>query len=186
MPEFTLAVVCTEDGFIAREPGHTPGDWASFEEQQLFHSRVSAADWSIMGRGTHEAVDRPERRRIIFSSSGEGTWRRPNQIWVNPEGLTPSDLPQLVNGHHPLRFGLILGGTAVHDWFLHHNAISKIFLTIEPVRFGEGLPVFTGQSRYGPEEEILKRGFVRVSDRTLNEAGTRLMTFRLVPKRTSA
>ena len=61
-PEFTLTVVTSADGYIARAPDDPPQNWASAEEQALFFADVEAADWAIMGRHTHEAADRPDRR----------------------------------------------------------------------------------------------------------------------------
>lgn len=176
-PVYTLAVVATEDGFIARHPGQSPADWASVEEQVLFRAEVAAADWGIMGRGTFEAADRPDRRRIVFSTAApEPHWRRPAQLWLNPAGLAPDDLPALVASVHPLRHGLILGGTRVHDWFHAAGRIDRVRLTIEPLRFGAGLPVFSGQA--GPAEEVLARlGYCRGAERVLNAQGTRLIAF---------
>lgn len=172
-PDFTLTVVTSADGFIARAPDDPPQAWASAEEQALFFADVEAADWAVMGRRTHEAADRPDRRRIVFSSAaGAGEWRRPTQVWVDPDRLRPEDLPTLVDGVHPLARGLILGGTRVHDWFLAHAAIDRVHLTVEPVTFGQGLAMFGARS--GPAEEVLAAlGFVQQSVRSLNEAGTR-------------
>jgi dihydrofolate reductase len=176
-PTFTLLVVTTSDGFIARHPAHSPADWASPEEQALFRSKVAAADWGIMGRRTHEAADRPDRRRIILSTSApEPHWRRPTQLWLDPAGLTPDDLATLVAPVHPLRHGAILGGTAVHDWFHRAGRIDRVLLTVEPVSFGTGLTIFTGET--GPAEEVLARhGYRRTEERVLNPAGTRLLTY---------
>ncbi len=174
---FTLLVVTTSDGFIARHPAHSPADWASPEEQALFRSEVAAADWGIMGRRTHKAADRPDRRRIVFSTSApEPHWRRPTQLWLDPAGLGPDDLPALVAPVHPLRHGAILGGTAVHDWFHRAGRIDRVQLTVEPVSFGAGLTVFSGEA--GPAEEVLARlGYRLAEERVLNPAGTRLLAY---------
>jgi dihydrofolate reductase len=176
-PVFTLAVVASADGFIARHAAHGPWEWASAEEQDLFLAEVAAADWSIMGRHTHAAADRPERRRIVFSASAPvPDWRRPTQVWLDPAGLAPDDLAPLVAAVRPLARGLILGGTRVHDWFHAARHIDRVSHTVEPVRFGEGLPVFAGTS--GPAGEVLAaRGYRRLSARVLNAAGTEFSTW---------
>lgn len=176
---FTLLVVATQDGYIAREPGHTPTDWASPEEQDLFFAAVDAADWSVMGRGTHEVADRPNRRRIVFSGQVTAPeWRRATQLWLDPNGLKPQDFAPLVDAVHPLRHGLILGGTPVHDWFLRRGAIDAIELTVEPLMFGGGLPIFTDHADMPPEQALAAAGFVPVDERVLNAQGTRLISYR--------
>jgi dihydrofolate reductase len=170
---FTLTVVTTADGFIARARDDAPHTWASPEEQALFFADVEAADWSVMGRHTHLGADRPDRRRIVFSASGgAGEWRRPTQLWIDPAGLAPADLPALVGGVHPLRRGLILGGTGVHDWFLARGAIDRVHLSVEPLEFGAGLPLF---SRHPgpPDKALAAAGFRRIEERFLNDRPTR-------------
>lgn len=172
-PTFTLTVVTSADGFISRAHDDAPQAWASAEEQDLFFRDVEASDWAIMGRHTHEAADRPDRRRIVFSSdAGDGVWRRPTQLWIDPSRLTPADLASLVSHLRPLRAGLILGGTRVHDWFLAHDAIDHVHLTVEPIDFGAGLPMFSAHR--GPAEAALAAaGFSETSARILNSGGTR-------------
>ncbi len=127
-----------------------------------------------MGRHTHEAADRPLRRRIIFSTTKSG-WQRPTQLWLNPGQTRPDELADLVGSVHPLGDGLILGGTRVHDWFLAHNAINRVHLTVEPVVFGAGLGIFSGSSGGDPISEFTSRGFKVQSDVVLNAAGTRYL-----------
>ncbi len=170
--EFTLTVATSLDALISPTTDTPTQDWASSEEQALFFRDVEAADWAIMGRHTHEAADKPERRRIVFSGSISG-WRRPTQVWLDPAGLTPGDLAKAVEHVRPLGRGLILGGTRVHDWFLAQNAIHRVNLTVEPVRFGTGLPVFTDQQTRDPLEAFISRGFELAAERDLNAQGTR-------------
>ena len=174
MSEFLLTVVVSEDGFIARSVGEPPQAWASAEEQELFFRDVEPADWSIMGRHTHEAADRPDRRRIVFSTRMSG-WLRPSQLWVDPERLTPQMLQEQVCEVHALARGLILGGTRVHDWFLAHRSIDRVHLTVEPIRFGSGLSVFSDTRSADPVEEFMGRGFEVTSEERLNSVGTRFL-----------
>ena len=180
-PRFTLHVVASADGFIAREPGHAPADWASAEEQALFLAAVGAADWGIMGRTTHEAAFKPDRRRIVLSrSAARPEWRAPRHLWLDPAERGPDDLAALVEPVRPLREGLILGGTAVHDWFLAHRRIDAVELTVEPIRFGAGLPIFSGQTARDPVEAVRRAGFALAGERAPNARGTRLATLRPV------
>lgn len=181
MPDvtFTLVVAATADGYIAKAPDHPPHDWASVEEQAQFFARVEAADWAVMGRHTHEAADRPDRRRVVFSGGcPRPEWRRPTQLWLDPDGVTPAVLPGLVAAVHPLRRGIILGGTRVHDWFLEHRAIHEVALSVEPLRFGAGLPIFSGTGGRDPVEVLRAAGFEPRSEQVLNALGTRLIILR--------
>ena len=172
MITFTLTVATSEDGFISRSTDEPPQEWASAEEQELFFRDVEAADWAIMGRNTHEAADRSDRHRVVFSSKIAG-WQRPTQLWLDPAELRPSDLARRVSAVRPLTSGLILGGTRVHDWFLEHGAIHRVHLTVEPVGFGTGLPVFSDQSETDPLCIFASRGFVIDSEERLNVRGTK-------------
>ncbi len=87
--------------------------------------------------------------------------------------MAVADLAASVTEVRPLRRGLILGGTRVHDWFFAGNAIDTVHLTVEPVRFSSGLPVFTEQQGSDPVEFFLSRGFVLREERILNSGGTR-------------
>ena len=178
MTTFTLTVATSLDGFISRNTDEPPQVWASVEEQALFFRDVEAADWAIMGRNTHEAADKPQRRRIVFSTTTEG-WQRPTQLWVNPASLRPSDLPARVSEVHPLSNGLILGGTRVHDWFHGHRAIDRVHLTIEPVEFGEGIPIFADQEENHAVAAFESRGYRVLSEERLNSEGT--LYFELEP-----
>jgi dihydrofolate reductase len=75
---------------------------------------------------------------------------------------------------------IVLGGTTVHDWFLERDRIDRIELTIEPVRFGAGLPFLTGQQG-DVTAELFARGFVLIEQQELNPQGTRLLV--LAPRR---
>ncbi len=171
---FTLTVATSADAYIARKPDEPPQAWASPEEQALFFRDVEAADWAIMGRHTHEAADKPHRRRIVFSTTQSG-WQRPTQLWLDPAKLLSSQLPKLVNGIRPLVSGLILGGTRVHDWFLEHQAIDRVNLTIEPVTFGGGVPIFSEQQTRDPVAVFTSLGFSIRTERILNKAGSRYL-----------
>ncbi len=172
MTHWTLTIVASADGFIARHPADGPWNWASAEEQALFFRDVEAADWAVMGRATHETADKPDRRRIIFSSQGGG-WRRPTQLWIDPKDMDAGDLAGLVADVHPLAKGLILGGTRVHDWFLSQGAVDRIHLTVEPIRFGTGLSILPGQTLSNPVQVFAELGFQIASFETLNDTGTK-------------
>ncbi len=182
-PIVSLALAVSRDGFIARAPGHVPSDWCSVEEQNLFLREVELADWSIMGRTTHEAANKLRRRRIVFSATaGIGQWRRPTQLWIDPAGETPASLMEKVAPVHRCEKMLILGGVRVHDWFLERSSIDRIILTIEPVTFGRGLRAFDDPASQNLPDFLTAAGFQCHRQERLNAAGTEWFEYkRAVP-----
>jgi len=64
----------------------------------------------------------------------------------------------------------------VHDWFHACRRIDAVSLTIEPVRFGDGLPLFSDQRARDPVAAFTEKGYKITAERGLNAAGTRLVT----------
>jgi dihydrofolate reductase len=170
-----MTVVASMDGFIARHSGEKCDFWGSSGNRALFHGDLEAADWTIIGRQTHEANPRPERRRVVFTSSDSVSCNRPTQVCVDPSGLEPADLARIVEPVRPMRRALIVGGTRVYDWFRSHDAIDRVHLTIEPVCFNSGLAIFSDLPSGGPLRTFAKAGYEPVYDRPINEKGTRFL-----------
>ncbi|MCB1969631.1 MAG: dihydrofolate reductase family protein [Geminicoccaceae bacterium] len=176
-PHFEIVVVTSADGYLGRYPGQNPREWASAEEQEQFLTSVDAADWSFMGRITHETAPRTDRRRVIFSTSApRPEWRAPQQLWVDPGRTSIAEICAIIEKRHPARACLILGATRVHDWFLEYGLVRRITLTIEPIVFGAGLPIVS-QVAGDPSNVMRQLGFDRLNIRSLNNFGTRLETW---------
>jgi dihydrofolate reductase len=172
---FTLTAVISADGYIARRAGEHPGSWASAEEQARFLAEVPGYDWAFMGRTTHLTAFREDRRRVVFSRTAAGLeWREATHLWVDPDRVPWPEILAALTPVRPPRRCIVLGGTTVHDWFFEHDLIDRVELTIEPVRFGSGLPFLTGQQG-DVTGELLRRGFAVIHERPLNAQGTRLL-----------
>jgi dihydrofolate reductase len=168
---FLLLAVVSSDGFIARHQGDPPSDWASPEEQARFRATMADAVWSVLGRITHETALRPERKRIVFTSTVKGVaWLTPNHLGFNPAGAT---FDEALETAKPDGLVAILGGTRVHDYMLEIGRVDEIRLSIEPVRFDEGLPMFTGVAWLGLDDHLARHGMVRAGEeKVLNAGGT--------------
>lgn len=177
-PLFTLIAVTSRDGFITGPRGEPPASWASPEEQRLFAETVSAFDWSFVGRVTHTLAWRPNRRRVVFSRSCRTPlWRHPVRLWVDPERVPLAIiLDTIAPVRSPEHCG-ILGGVAVHDWFAQRGLIDAAELTIEPLTFGAGLPLFSNAAGQDPIATLEALGLSLTDTLTLNAAGTRLYRF---------
>lgn len=62
----------------------------------------------------------------------------------------------------------ICGGASIYALFLQKNLIDKMFLTVEPYVFGEGIKLFNGQ---------IEQQFRLISQQKLNEGGTILLEY---------
>lgn len=172
---FTLTAVVSADGFIARRAGEHPGSWASAEEQARFLAEVARHDWAFMGRITHQTALRHDRHRVVFSRGAEGLdWRTDRHLWVDPAKVPLAEILAALEPVRPPRRCIVLGGTMVHDWFLAHDLIDRIELSIEPLRFGTGLSLVSGQRDGDLEALLTSRGFVVTLRQALNAGGTRL------------
>ncbi|MBM3545701.1 MAG: hypothetical protein FJX54_02010 [Alphaproteobacteria bacterium] len=177
---FVLLAAVSADGFIARHPGHPPWEWASAEEQARFRAAMAQVTWSVLGRVTHETAHRPERKRIVFTSSVTGVaWLTPNHLGFNPAGATFDEVLETAKPEGTIA---ILGGTRVHDYMLEIGRVDELRLSIEPIRFDEGLPMFTGVAWLGLDGHLVRHGMVRVGeDEKLNDAGTVERIYRKLP-----
>ena len=177
-PSFTLVAVTSRDGYITGPDGEPPHLWASAEEQLLFAETVSALDWSFMGRRTHTVAWRPNRRRVVFSRSFRSpVWRHPSRLWVDPEQVTLATILAVLRPVHPPEHCGILGGVAVHDWFATRRLIDAADITVEPLTFGRGLPLFAHRAVADPLAAMHDLGLVETDAVTLNARGTRLHRF---------
>jgi dihydrofolate reductase len=66
----------------------------------------------------------------------------------------------------------LLGGTQIYSYFLERNLIDEISLTIEPLVFGEGLPLFSCA--------IEPHRFALVSTKKLNNKGSLVLHYKRV------
>lgn len=175
---FTLIAVTSRDGYITGPHGEPPATWASPEEQLLFAETVSALDWSFLGRVTHTLAWRSDRRRVVFSRGCRmPLWRHPARLWVDPERVPlPIILDALAPVQPPEHCG-ILGGVAVHDWFAHQGLIDAAEITIEPLTFAAGLPLFSTTVGRDPIAALEAIGLRLTDTLTLNAFGTRLCRF---------
>ncbi len=177
-PVFTLIAVTSRDGRITGPLGEPPMAWASAAEQQVFHAAVDALDWSFIGRRTHLLAWRPERYRVVFSHScKKPLWRHPRRLWVDPERTTLDAMLELLRLVRKTEHCGILGGVGVHDWFAAAGRIDRASITIEPLTFDAGLPLFSAAPGEDPRATLPRLGLRQTDERALNPEGTLLCQF---------
>ncbi len=166
-PVFFIVAVCTIDGKIARNSKHMT-DWSSKEDKDFLHEKMDGADVILVGRTTFEVAKEPLSKRncIVFTSSVKKPEKRGNAVFLNPEN---SDIAAYASkmGYKKI---CVLGGSKTYSYLVENDLADEIFLTIEPLVFGEGINIFS--------REVGTKKFELLKMQKLNEHGTVLLHYR--------
>lgn len=140
MNVFIIAAV-TADGFIGKNSGHS-ADWTSKEDKQLFVRLTKEAGVMVMGSTTFKTIGRalPGRKTIIYSSKPEAFADMEGDIEVTSE--SPQKLVTRLEGEGYSSLA-ICGGAQIYSLFLGANVVDELYITIEPIIFGKGVPLFS-------------------------------------------
>ena len=139
---FLIAAI-TADGFIAKNPGHSPLSWRSQGDRQFFIAKTKEARVVVMGLNTAKTSKRPmpERLNIIYAKSIE---ELPH--WKEYTGweVTQKDPAELLielkeRGYKEVA---VCGGATIYTMFMKKGLVDKLYLSVEPILFGQGLTLF--------------------------------------------
>nr|AIA14429.1 Dihydrofolate reductase [uncultured bacterium] len=135
MKVFIIAAA-TADGFIARND-HQHIDWTSQEDKKFFVNMTKESGVMVMGGNTYRTFRNPlpGRRHIVYTR-GEVKGEAFEKTTENPQDLIKR-LKQ--EGYTSIA---IIGGSSIYSMFLDAGAVTDIYLTIEPLLFGEGVKLF--------------------------------------------
>ena len=142
MKVFIIAALTT-DGFIAKNPGQSTLTWRSKGDRQFFIAKTKEARVVVMGLNTAKTSKRPmpERLNIIYAKSKEELPQ-----WQEFEGweVTQKDPVCLLQeiakrGYEQVA---ICGGQAIYTMFITAGVVDKLYLSVEPVLFGQGMTLF--------------------------------------------
>jgi len=136
MKVFILAAL-SADGFIARDRNELV-DWTSKEDRKLFTELTTRAGVIVMGHNTYRTIGRalPNRRTIVYSSQPikdedvETTQEPPKKLVAR---LAKEGYKELA----------VIGGQSVYDEFLRAGVVDELYITVEPIVFGEGIRLTT-------------------------------------------
>lgn len=165
-----LPAVMSADGRITKGDIGQAHYWSSKEDAVFFTSLVKKHTALVMGRKTYEVVQptpTPDKLRLVLTSHPEAFTEA--AIPGSLEFMTAS--PQAVvdyleqQGHSEM---LLVGGSPVHAAFLQAGLVDELYLTVEPVLFGKGLPLVEGSLEVELELQEVTR---------LNARGTLLLHY---------
>lgn len=134
----------TVNGFIAKENDDT--SWVSETEWANFSRVIKKAGNMIIGRRTYEIMLRQDE----FTRSGLTTIKtvvvsdRPVKVHNSPFVSIAKSPAEALNILQKQGFETILvcGGGGLNASFLKENLVDEIYLDVEPIVFGKGIPLF--------------------------------------------
>lgn len=139
MQVFIIAAL-TADGFIAQNPEKPSTAWTSPEDKKFFMQKTLEAQVVVMGSQTYATIGRPlpNRLNIIYT-------KNPKKIKLclnlQTTSLPPKKLIKdlQIKGFNQVA---ICGGASIYTLFLKSGVVNKLYLTLHPLLFGQGIKLF--------------------------------------------
>jgi dihydrofolate reductase len=175
--EYLAIAAVSLDGRIGAHEKHF-SDWTSKEDKKFMRALLEKCDAIVVGNSTYKTAIVPlSKRNCIVLTRSVKTQKRisPNLLYVNPKSVNLKRLVEsatIYSSAWEKRKGsgrriAILGGAQTYAYCLEHKMLTDLYLTIEPVIFGAGIPLFAGKYK-------LRKTKV-VSVKKLNRKGTVLI-----------
>lgn len=141
MRTFIIAAL-SADGFIGQTNTQTSLEWTSAEDKKLFVKLTKEAGTVVMGSRTFATIGRalPGRRTIVLTSN-------PDNITAEGVEVTAEEPQQLLERleQEGVETLAICGGASVYAQFMEAGLVDELYLTIEPIVFGIGVPLFASE-----------------------------------------
>lgn len=135
-----LLMAVTADGMIARDSMQAV-DWTGKADKKYFVEVTRQAGVMIMGSKTFDAIGHvlPGRKNIVMT-------RDKKRISQDKDLMFTDQTPgQILKELETCGFAsaALIGGSTVNTLFMKENLIHEIHLTMVPLIFGKGLPLFS-------------------------------------------
>jgi dihydrofolate reductase len=150
-PEVFIVAAQTIDGFIARNKTEF-ANWTSKEDKRRFVSLTKEAGVMVMGATTFRTFPKPlpGRHHVIYSRTErfeDRVYPQPGPDAQTPAGTVETTaLPPRELVAHLVEKGYtkiaICGGESIYTAFLGAGIVTHMYLTIEPIQFGNGIKLF--------------------------------------------
>ncbi len=176
-PKFIAIAAITLDGRIAKGPKHN-SSWTSKEDKVFMRALLDTCDLVIVGNNTYQTAIKPLSKRncLVFSRSlpplpvgegrGEGAVKKSDKLlYCNPSKI---DVKKLI-AKLKYKKVAILGGAQTYAYCLKNNLLDELYLTIEPLVFGQGISLFG--------DTVLNNKFKLASIKKLNNKGSVLLKY---------
>lgn len=139
--EVILLAAITVDGFIARSPNDRSFDWNSPEDKQFYVETIKSADAIVMSSKSFKIIKKFPRglTYAIYTKTPQiFVNHRPDVITAFPTKDSPRELLSKLEKMGKKKI-IIAGGSSIFSLFLKSGLVTKMFLTVEPILFGQGV-----------------------------------------------
>ncbi len=133
----------TANGMIAKSDNDT--SWISADEWNSYSSAVRKAKCLIVGHKTYDILTKQpefkelENIQLVVLSTKNFATLSPNHVVAK----SPKQALDLLENFNEI---IVAGGGIINAAFLAENLVDEIYLDIEPIVFGEGIPIFKGKN----------------------------------------
>jgi len=153
------------------------GDFAkysSLEDKEVLQKKIKESDVLVMGMTTykkHIQLKKSKKPLIIFTRSVKGM--KIDEEHTSEIHFFHDQKEELINLCDLLQYEVvtILGGAEIYHWFLEQKLLTDIYLTIEPIVFGEGKNLLKGN--FFADQKPWKL----IESKLLNKEGTTLLHY---------
>jgi len=137
-----LMAAVTLDGKLGRHAAHL-SDWSSREDKRLFRDETRRAGVVIIGHNTFKTLRRPlpGRLHIVWTRDPAAGPDLPGVVEYTAAAPAAIVAALLARGYTR---AVLVGGAQVNAAFLAADLVDEIWLTVEPLIFGRGVPLFEG------------------------------------------
>jgi dihydrofolate reductase len=134
-----IIVAMSADGYIAKNPTLPSTTWTGPEDKKRFVELTKRAGIVIMGLNTWRTIGKALKDRLTIVYS-------PDPIENLPEGVeitskNPADLLKDLEDRG-FKEVAICGGSQIYTMFMKSGLVNKLYITTEPVIFGDGIRLF--------------------------------------------
>jgi len=142
--KISIYIAAAANGLISN--ARNVPDWLSQEYGEGLYAICKESKAVIMGRTTYDILApdylplKTEGTTIVITSNKQATSDNPTVVFTQSD---PSEIVQTLTdkGH---THAIIIGGAMVISEFVNSRLVNDIYFVIEPVLFGNGLPLLKG------------------------------------------
>ncbi len=161
---FIIAAL-SADGYIARDSSAPSTAWTSKADKKRFVEISKRAGVVVMGQNTWKTFGgRALKDRVNIVYSPERLADMPESVETTTK--SPSELLAEIESRG-FKEVAICGGSMVYTMFMKSGLVNKLYLTVEPVIFGDGIRLFKESLNYK----------LKLIDSTKSEDGALLLEY---------